>query len=108
MVKPGFDVAVVVVDRQITFNTYIQTVCLPTPETATISFDFPKQPMVVKGVGKQSVGLRKTAIGENTSRAEGVEGDTAGRRGEQHRLSDTSGQPYPAQIAPHARLEGGA
>ena len=59
MVKPGFDVAVVVVDRQITFNPYIQPVCLPTPETATISYDFPKQPMVVRGWGNKVFGFGK-------------------------------------------------
>ena len=57
--RPTFDVAVLVLDRQVSFTTYIQPVCLPTPETATTSFDFPNQQMVVKGWGNVVLGLGK-------------------------------------------------
>ena len=55
--RPTFDVAVLVLDRPVSFNTYIQPVCLPTPETATTSFDFPNQQMVVKGWGNVVLGF---------------------------------------------------
>ena len=57
--RPTFDVAVLVVDRSVSFNTYIQPVCLPSPETATTSFDFPNQQMVVKGWGNVVLGNRQ-------------------------------------------------
>ena len=55
--RPAFDVAVLVLDRPVSFNTYIQPACLPTPETATTSFDFPNQQMVVKGWGNVVLGF---------------------------------------------------
>ena len=54
-----FDVAVLVLDRSVSFNTYIQPVCLPTPETATTSFDFPNQQMAVTGWGNVVLGFGK-------------------------------------------------
>ena len=57
--RPTFDVALLVLDRPVSFNTYIQPVCLPSPETATTSFDFPNQQMVVKGWGNVVLGNRQ-------------------------------------------------
>ena len=61
--RPTFDVALLVLDRPVSFNTYIQPVCLPTPETATTSFDFPNQQMVLGGWGNvvPGVGERQSA-----------------------------------------------
>ena len=55
--RPTFDVAVLVLDKSVTFNTYIQPICLPTPETAKTSFDFPNQQMAVIGWGNVVRGL---------------------------------------------------
>ena len=55
--RPTFDVAVLVLDRPVSFNIYIQPVCLPNPETATASFDFPNQQMVLKGWGNVVLGF---------------------------------------------------
>ena len=57
--RSTFDVAILVLDRSASFNTYIQPVCLPSPETATTSFDFPNQQMVVKGWGNVVLGNRQ-------------------------------------------------
>ena len=55
--RSTFDVAILVLDRSASFNTYIQPVCLPSPETATTSFDFPNQQMVVTGWGNVVLGF---------------------------------------------------
>ena len=54
--RPTFDLAVLVLNKPVSFNTYIQPICLPDPETPTTSFDFPNQQMVLKGWGNVVLG----------------------------------------------------
>ena len=57
--RPTFDVAVLLLDRSADFNSYIQPVCLPSPETANSSYDFPNQQMVVNGWGNVVLGFEE-------------------------------------------------
>jgi hypothetical protein len=46
-----YDIAVLVLDRPATFSSFIQPVCLPSPERSRSSYDHPLQPLVLTGWG---------------------------------------------------------